>query len=116
MVRKFCQVASIALLGLLVSPASANQDSDQGPSSSPLGGSNPSAIEKLYLTATSTKAAEAAQPVSAKSAIEEQSTDLNMHSKPIPIEYPALALLAVAVISMAALSRRDNLTFDDNKR
>jgi hypothetical protein len=115
MVRKFCQVASIALLGLLVSPASANQGSDQGPSSSELGG-NPSAIEKLYLTATSTKAAEAAQPVSAKSAIEEQSTDLNMHSKPIPIEYPALALLAVAVISMAALSRRDNLTFDDNKR
>jgi hypothetical protein len=39
-----------------------------------------------------------------------------MHSKPVPIEYPALALLAVAVISMAALSRRDALTFDDNKQ
>jgi hypothetical protein len=39
-----------------------------------------------------------------------------MQSNPLPIEYPALALLAVAVISMAALSRRNPLTFDDNKR
>lgn len=115
MLRKFCQMATIALLGLLVSPASANQDSDQGPSSPSLGG-NLSATEIFYLTATNNKSGGAAQPDRAKSAMEGQADNLNMQSNPIPIEYPALALLAVAVISMAALSRRDPLTFDDNKR
>jgi hypothetical protein len=115
MLRKLCQVASIALLGLLVSPASANQDSDQRPSSSSLGG-NLSATEIFYLPGTSSKSGGAAHPDSAKSALEGQSDNLNVQSKPIPIEYPALALLAVAVISMAALSRRNDLTFDDNKR
>lgn len=115
MLRKSCQMASIALLGLLVSPASADQGSDQGPSSSSLGGTL-SATEKFYLTGTSNTSGGAAQPDSAKPAMEGQADDLNMQSDPIPIEYPALALLAVAVISMAALSRRDDLTFDDNKR
>jgi hypothetical protein len=115
MLRKFCQMASIALLGLLVSPASANHDSNQGPSSSSLGG-NLSATEIAYLTATNNKSAGAAQTDSAKSAMEGQTDNLNMQSNPLPIEYPALALLAVAVISMAALSRRNPLPFDDNKR
>lgn len=115
MLRKYCLVASIALLGLVVSPVSANQGSDPGLSSSSSPGSNNvSATETFYLTATSNKSAGTGQPDSEKSVMEGQSD--NMHSKPIPIEYPALALLAVAVISMAALSRRDPLTFDDNKR
>lgn len=116
MLRKSCQVASIALLGLLVSPASADQGSDQGPSSFSLGGNDLSATEVFYLTATSNKSGGAAQPDSARSTMEGQSDDISMQSNPIPIEYPALALLAVAVISMAALSRRDDLTLDDNKR
>ena len=110
MLRKYCLVASIALLGPLASPALATQDSDPGLSSvSPLGSNSPSATETFYLTATSN-----AQPDSAKATVEGQGD--NVPSNPIPIEYPALALLAVAVISMAALSRRDALTFDDNKR
>ncbi len=112
MLRKYGLVASLALLGLLGSPASATQGSDlsaPSPHSSSL-----SMAETFSLTATSSKSALAAQPDSAKSAVVEQGD--TMHSKPIPIEYPALALLAVAVISMAALSRRDALTFDDNKQ
>jgi hypothetical protein len=114
MLRKYCLVASIALLGLLGSPASANQSSDTGLLSSPLGSNSLSATEALSLSAASNKSAGTAQPDSAESAMEGQGD--NMQSKPIPIEYPALALLALAVISMAALSRRDALTFDDNKR
>jgi hypothetical protein len=114
MLRKYCLVASIALLGLLVSSVSANQGSEPTPpSSSSLGSNNLSATETFSLTATSNSAG-TAQSDSAESVMEGQID--NMHSKPISIEYPALALLAVAVISMAALSRRDPLTFDDNKR
>jgi hypothetical protein len=114
MLRKYCLVASVALLGLLGSPASANQGSGAELSPSAGDSNNLSATETFPPTARSNKSALVAQPDNAESAIAGQGD--NVHSKPISIEYPALALLAVAVISMAALSRRDALTFDDNKR
>ena len=67
---------------------------------------------KIYQTAASTIQGEGDQLARSDAASQKQSSESESASNPVTMEYPALALLAIAIISMAALSRRDSLRID----
>ena len=68
--------------------------------------------DEVYQTAASAIRGQGNQLASSDADLQQQSGPPEPASNAMTMEYPALALLAMAIISMAALSRRDSLRID----
>ena len=67
---------------------------------------------EVYQTAASAIRDQGNHLASSDAALQQQAGPPEPASNAMTMEYPALALLAMAIISMAALSRRDSLRID----
>ena len=68
--------------------------------------------DEVYQTAVSAIRDEGHHLASSDAALQKQAGQPEPVSNAMTMEYPALALLAMAIISMAALSRRNSLRID----
>jgi hypothetical protein len=71
-----------------------------------------SASDQIYRTAASKIQGQGDQLAATDAALQQQADQSERASNAMTMEYPALALLAMAIISIAALSRRDSLRID----
>lgn len=71
-----------------------------------------SASDETYRTAASKIQGQGDQLAATDAALQQQADQSERASNAMTMEYPALALLAMAIISIAALSRRDSLRID----
>jgi hypothetical protein len=67
---------------------------------------------EVYQTAAKTIQDEGDQLANSDADLQQQAAQSKPASNAVTTEYPALALLAMAIISMAALSRRDSFRID----
>ena len=105
MVRKRFQLISIVLFGLALSQASANSSlADGGPMQSRDGASH--VVSATQQFATAEPGSRLSQTSVAAPAVEPTNRSVAQPAGRL-IDYPAFALLAVAIICAAALSRRD---------
>ena len=117
MLRKCFHVASIALLAMLASSALARQNSPQVTPDIALGSAGQAtllsgAIHQRITMAGRTDAVDVSGAPGIPQSRQIQIRDVAAPSQ-LAVEYPALALLAVAIIGMAAVSRRDASTSGD---
>ena len=68
--------------------------------------------DEIYQTAASKIQGEGDQLAGSDVALQQPTDQSEPASNTMTMEYPALALLAMVIISMAALSRRDSLRID----
>jgi hypothetical protein len=114
MLRIYYTTGIAALLLLQVSPSFAAERNDEI-SLAPIAESTEiTRVEtnKVYQTAASTLQDEGHQLASGDAALQQLAGQPEPASNAMTMEYPALALLAMAIISMAALSRRDSFKMD----
>ena len=105
MVRKRFRLVSIALLGLTLSHISTSPSlADGAPSYSRDSAGN--ALSSEQQLATADVVTGLSQASAAAASVEPSKRSLAQPTGRL-IDYPALALLAIAIICMAALSRRD---------
>ena len=71
-----------------------------------------SASDEMYRTAASKIQGQGDQLAATDAALQQQADQAERAPNAMTMEYPALALLAMAIISIAALSRRDSLRID----
>jgi hypothetical protein len=108
MLRIKCAMAVAAILALQ-SPLSHAAETDNQPAPT----LNASAqVGEVSRVAASTIPGDGDQLARAQSTARQEQGHAAAASAPLKVEYPALALLAMAIISMAALSRRDSLRID----
>ena len=114
MLRIKCAMAVAALLLLLQSPLSFAAESGHQAisalSTKSMGA--PTQGGEVSPIAASTINGEGDQLSRDNTAGRQEQAQANVASTPAKVEYPALALLATAIISMAALSRRDSFRID----
>lgn len=114
MLRIHCGMGVAALLWLQASSCFAAEGSHQvvlAPETRPVAVAQPSSDEILQTAATTIQAE--GDELASDVALQQPASQSGPASNVAKIlEYPALALLAMAIISMAALSRRDSLRID----